>query len=190
MKGKGPLFIAIVLGLLAALLYWVDLNHAKEAARAGWDLKPVVVAAQDIDEGTIIAPEMVAQRRIPSQFVTASVIPPDNFNFVIGQKVMVAIKRGDTLLWTQFESSKGLERLSKAVQKNYRAVTLPANDKDAVGGWIRPNDHVDILLTFRDAQAGEVSTITVLQNMLVLATGKITGTTNQNLLPEEPMAKI
>lgn len=185
MKGKGPLFAAIVMGVLAALLYWVDLSHAKRAAQEGWELKPVVVAAQDIDEGSTLTSEMVAQNRIPAKFVTASVIPPENFSFIIGQKVMVPVKRGDPLLWTQFESSKGLERLSKAVQKNFRAVTLPATDKDAVGGWLRPNDHVDILLTYRDTLKGDVTTITILQNMLVLATGKITGTTNVNMLSEE-----
>ncbi len=185
MKSRAPLFIAVILGVLAALLYWVDLSHAKKAASAGWDLKAVVVATDDIDEGTVLDTSMVAQRRIPSQFVTASVIPPDQVGFAVGQKVMVSIKRGDPLLWTQFESSKGLERLSKAVQKNFRAVTLPATDKDGVGGWVRPNDKVDVLLTYRDNQAGEVSTVTILASVLVLATGKITGTTNVNLLPEE-----
>src|SRR5208282_3734148 len=101
MKSKAPLFFAIILGVLAALLYWVDLSRAKKAASAGWDLKAVVVAMEDIDEGVVLDPAMVAQRRIPSQFVTASVIPPDQVQFILGQKVMVSIKRGDPLLWTQ-----------------------------------------------------------------------------------------
>jgi pilus assembly protein CpaB len=185
MKGKGPLFIAVVLGLLAALLDWVEVSHAKAAAREGWELKPVVVAAEDIDEGTIISADLIKKRNVPATFVTASVIPPDNFNFIIGQKVMVAVKRGDMLLWTQFESSKGLERLSKAVSKNFRAVTLPVADRDSVGGWIRPNDHVDVLLTYRDIASGSNATITLLPNVVILATGEITGTTNQALLPED-----
>jgi len=53
-----------------------------------------------------------------------------------------------------------------------------------VGGWIRPNDHVDILGAFRDPTVGEQVAVTLMQNVVVLATGKITGTTNINLLPE------
>ncbi len=184
MKGRTPLVIAVVLGVGAALLGYIDLREAQRSARRGWNLVPIIVASQDIDEGSTLTTDMVAQRPLPSQFVTPSVIKPENYNYVIGQKVLVNLKRGDPLLWTQFESSKGLERLSKAVQKNFRAVTVGATDKDAVGGWIRPNDHVDVIATFRDPQ-GMLSTMTLLQNMLVLATGKITGNTNMNLLSEE-----
>ncbi|MHB1845222.1 MAG: Flp pilus assembly protein CpaB [Deltaproteobacteria bacterium] len=178
------MIIAVVLGVGAALLGWVDLRSAEHSARKGWNLVPIIVASQDIDEGSTLTTDMVAQRPMPSQFVTPSVIKPENYSYVIGQKVLVNLKRGDPLLWTQFESSKGLERLSKAVQKNFRAVTITAEDKASVGGWIRPNDHVDVLATFHDAQ-GQMSTMTLLQNMLVLATGKITGNTNVALLPED-----
>ena len=184
MKGRTPLVLAISLGLAAALLGWLDLRSAEHRARKGWDLLPIVVASQDIDEGITLTTDMIAQRPMPSQFVTPSVIKPENYSYVVGQKVLVNLKKGDPLLWTQFESSKGLERLSKAVQKNFRAVTVGVQDRDSVGGWIRPNDHVDVLATFRDGQ-GETSTMTLLQNMLVLATGKITGNTNVNLLTPE-----
>jgi pilus assembly protein CpaB len=53
-----------------------------------------------------------------------------------------------------------------------------------VGGWVRPNDHVDVIGTFRDPQTNEQVAVTLIQNVTVLATGKITGTTNVNLIPE------
>ena len=65
-----------------------------------------------------------------------------------------------------------------------RAITIDANTSATVGGWVRPNDHVDILGTFKDAQTNESVAVTLLQNVIVLATGKITGTTNVNLIPE------
>ncbi len=49
---------------------------------------------------------------------------------------------------------------------------------------MRPNDHVDIIGTFKDPQTSEQVAVTLLQNVIVLATGKITGTTNVNLIPE------
>ncbi len=181
-KGRTPLFVAVALAVAAAGLGYADRRSAERSARKGWDLVPIVVAGADVDEGTTLTTDMIAQRPMPSQFVTPSVIKPENYSYVVGQKVLVNLKKGDPLLWTQFESSKGLERLSKAVQKNFRAATIGTNDRDGVAGWIRPNDHVDILATFKDPQSGETDTMTLLQNMLVLATGKITGNTNVNLL--------
>jgi len=181
-KGRTPLFVAVALAVSAAFLGYLDRRGAEKNARKGWDLVPIVVAGVDVDEGTTLTTDMIGQRPMPSQFVTPSVIKPENYSYVVGQRVLVNLKKGDPLLWTQFESSKGLERLSKAVQKNFRAITLIVNDRNGVGGWIRPNDHVDIIATFKDPTAGQNNTMTLLQNVLVLATGKITGNTNVNLL--------
>ena len=49
---------------------------------------------------------------------------------------------------------------------------------------MRPNDHVDVIGSFKDPQTNEQIAVTLMQNVTVLATGKITGTTNVNLLPE------
>jgi pilus assembly protein CpaB len=49
---------------------------------------------------------------------------------------------------------------------------------------VRPNDHVDIIGTFKDPATNEQVAVTLLQNVIILATGKITGTTNINLIPE------
>src|SRR5690606_8418411 len=38
--------------------------------------------------------------------------------------------------------------------------------------------------TFKDPQSNETVAVTLLQSIIVLATGKITGTTNVNLIPE------
>ncbi len=184
LKGKTPLLIALVLGVLAGLVAYGAIKAREHEVRKGWNLVPVVVAAADIAEGSILAYEMIAQRPIPEQFVTSSVVKPDSVQYVVNQKVLVPIQAGDPLLWTHFETSKGFEKLSTVIQKKGRAITITTTDKNSVGGWIRPNDHVDVLGTFRDPASNEMVTVSLLQNVIVLATGKITGTTNINLLPE------
>jgi pilus assembly protein CpaB len=74
--------------------------------------------------------------------------------------------------------------MSTKVQTKVRAITIEARSTSSVGGWVRPNDHVDVIGTFRDPQTDENVAVTLLQNVLVVATGKISGTTNVNLLPE------
>ncbi|MGC4116464.1 MAG: Flp pilus assembly protein CpaB [Myxococcales bacterium] len=185
LKGKTPLIIAIVLGLLAGAVAYLGIDREKKRVKAGWNLVPVIVANQDIAEGTAVSFEMVSQRPIPEQFVTSSVVKPDSASYVIGQRVLVPLQAGDPLLWSQFETSKAAEKLSTIVQKKGRALTIDLTGaKMSVGGWIRPNDHVDIIGSFRDQSSGEQIAVTLMQNVVVLATGKITGTTNINLLPE------
>jgi len=185
LKGKTPLIIAIVLGLIAGAVAYMGIEREKKRVKAGWNLVPVIVANQDIAEGTAVTFEMVSQRPIPEQFVTSSVVKPDSASYIIGQRVLVPLQAGDPLLWSQFETSKAAEKLSTIVQKKGRALTIDLSGaKMSVGGWIRPNDHVDIIGSFRDSASGEQIAVTLMQNVVVLATGKITGTTNINLLPE------
>ena len=184
LKGKTPLIVALILALCTAVVATGAIEAERRRVRKGWNLIPVVVAGQDIPEGTVVTIDMVAQRAVPEQFVTSSVVKPEQSNYITNQKVLVSLQAGDPLLWSQFETTKTAEKLSTKVQKKTRAVTIEANITASVGGWVRPNDHVDIIGTFRDPQTNEQVAVTLLQNVVVLATGKITGTTNVNLIPE------
>jgi len=184
LKGKTPLLVAIVLGVLAGAVAYLSIKKKEREVKAGWNLVPVVVAADSVNEGTVVTYDMISQRPIPEQFVTSSVIKPDSANYIVGQKVLVPLQAGDPLLWSQFETSKAAEKLSTIVQKKGRAINLGMSGSQAVGGWVRPNDHVDIIGIFRDPASQEQMAMTLLQNVVILATGKITGTTNINLLPE------
>ncbi|MFZ5441788.1 MAG: Flp pilus assembly protein CpaB [Myxococcota bacterium] len=188
LKGKTPLLVAVVLAIAAFFIGWSSLQKAHADARRGFNPVPVVVATTDISEGTVITLEMISQRSIPEQFVTASVIKPDSASYVVGQKVTVPLQAGDPLLWSQFESARTAERLTNKVLKRMRAITIEAKTNAAVGGWVRPNDRIDVIGTFKDPDTNQQVALTLLQNVVVLATGKLTGTTNVNLLPESERA--
>jgi len=185
LKGKTAIVVAIGLGLLAAAFAWMAVRRANEEARKGFVPSPVLVAAMDVPPGTELTTEHVAQRMIPEQFVTTSLVKPENVSYVIGQKVLVPLQAGDVILWTQFETSKAAERLSTLVSKTARAYTVDTTgSKMNIGGWLRPNDLVDIVGTFQDPSTGTQIATTIMEKVLVIATGNITGTTNLNLLPE------
>lgn len=184
LKGKTPLIAALALGFIAFIISWQAINSERERVRSGWDPVTVVVASRDIPEGTPITVDIVSSRPVPEQFVTSSVVKPESINIVLNQRVLVPLQKGDPLLWTQFANSRASEKLSTKVEKRARAITIDAGKITAVGGWVRPNDHVDVIGTFKDPQTNESVAVTLLQNVIVLATGKITGNTNVNLLPE------
>jgi pilus assembly protein CpaB len=184
LRGKTPLFVALGLAVLAFVVAYSAVKKKESDVRKGWNLVPVIVASVDISEGSEVTMEMVSQRSIPEQFVTSSVVKPDSASYVVGQKTLVALQAGDPLLWSQFETTKASERLSTKVMKKARAITIDAKTTASVGGWVRPNDHVDLLGTFKEPATGDQVAVTLMQNVIVIATGKISGTTNVNLLPE------
>ncbi len=56
-------------------------------------------------------------------------------------------------------------------------MSIEVNERSSAGQWVRPNDHVDVIGTFRDASSNEMVAVTLLQNVIVLATGKDTAAT-------------
>lgn len=184
LKGKTPLVIAVGLFFVGFVVSFIAIEKRRNDVMKGWNLVPVLVATAPIAEGTKITADMVMAKSIPEQFVTASVIKPDSLNYILENRVLVALQANDPLLWSQFETNRAAERLSTKVLSTWRAVTINAKATTAVGGWVRPNDHVDIIGTFKDPTTNEQIAVTLLQNVTVLATGKITGTTNVALIPE------
>jgi pilus assembly protein CpaB len=181
---RTPLVVALVLAVVGGAMAFSGIKKKEADVRHGWNLVPVVVAAVDIPEGTVVGLDMISQRAVPEQFVTSSVVKPDSATYVVNQKVLVPVQAGDPLLWSEFETTRVSERLSTRVMKKARAITIDAGKATAVGGWIRPNDHVDIVGTFKDPNTNESIAVTLMQNVVILATGKITGTTNVNALSE------
>jgi Flp pilus assembly protein CpaB len=63
----------------------------------------VVVATMSLEAGTVLDESMIALRRTPSRVVTPSYVKPDALGFIIGQKVVVPVWKGDAVRWSNFE---------------------------------------------------------------------------------------
>jgi pilus assembly protein CpaB len=186
-SGRNPLLAALALGLLAGLVAWSSLRARERKVKDKWSTVNVLCAKADVASGTELDQEMVAVREIPAQFVTDSFIKVGEDGKLmqvspVGQRVMVPLKAGDPILVSTFESAHDAE-LSTMIGPKGRAVTIDVQEKTAVGLWVRPNDHVDVIGSFRDPGNQESKTVTLLQNVVVLATGRVTA--NTLYVPEE-----
>ncbi len=177
LKGKAPLIIAVVLGVGAVIVAWRAIKMKELEVTRGWELKEVIVAASDIQVGATLTNDTVSLDKMPRKFIYDSVLEPADMEVALGREVVVPIKSGEPIHWYQLRGIRSLERLSKAVRKRGRAVSIDVNEKSAVGMWVRPNDHVDVLGTFRDTNANQMVAVTLLQNVIVLATGQTTAAT-------------
>lgn len=100
--------LPIVIGSMMGLLVGVVLGAALQAATSSRgvttcppSMETVVVAVQDISAGTVLTEEFLAQRDIPSSFVTSSWVPADMYERVIERRVLVDLQQGDAFLWSQ-----------------------------------------------------------------------------------------
>ncbi|HYY51994.1 MAG TPA: Flp pilus assembly protein CpaB [Myxococcales bacterium] len=178
LSGKNPLLIALALGLLAGATAWAAIRSREQKVRDRWQTVNVLCAKVDVAEGTELVESMVAFKEMPAAFVTDSFIRTDAQGSIeghspIGQRVTVPLKAGDPILASHFESARETD-LASLITPNGRAVTIDVQEKNAVGLWVRPNDHVDVIGSFRDPQTQQMRTMTLLQNVVVLATGRIT----------------
>jgi len=187
LSGKNPVVIAAALGLLAGGTAWSAMRARERAARERWRTVYVLCAKIDVKEGAELAPEMIAVREMPAAFVTDSFIQADEegtpkVESPVGQRVLAPLKAGDPILISHFQPAREVE-LSTLIHAKGRAVTIDVQERNAVGLWVRPNDHVDVIGSFRDPQTQQLRTMTLLQNVVVLATGRITA--SAAAVPEE-----
>ena len=187
LSGKNPLLIALGLGLIAGLVAYSAIKAKEREVKKGWETVKILAANVDIPEGTELDHEMVAAKDMPVRFVTDSFIRIEDDNtskqeLPFGQRVLVPLKAGDPVLVSHFESNREAE-FSTMINQKGRAVTIDVQEKQAVGLWVRPNDHVDVVGTFRDPESHEMKTVTMLQNVVVLATGKVNA--NTTYVPDE-----
>ncbi|MEE8408004.1 MAG: Flp pilus assembly protein CpaB, partial [Myxococcota bacterium] len=133
----------------------------------------------------------VTVTEIPRAIVTSSVITVADVNKgtpVFGRKLAMEIKKNDPLLFQHIHTRTRNQHLAAAVQKKGRAVSIRVSPESSVHHWIEPGDHVDVIGVFRDPKSREMVSITMLQNIIVLATGRIGGQTNMRLLTENERA--
>jgi len=188
LSGKNPLLIALALGLLAGATAWAALRARERSVRDRWQTVNVLCAKVDVAEGTELSAEMVAVKEMPAKFVTRSFIQADEHGSSeqqtpVGQRLLVPLKAGDPILVGHFESARDAD-LATLISPKGRAVTIDVQEKNAVGLWVRPNDHVDVIGSFRDPDTQQLRTMTLLQNVVVLATGRITANTT-NIAEED-----
>lgn len=192
MKQKFVLIAAIAFGLIAALLTrsWIGSKEAEyqrrhdELTRKTAKVQ-VVCAARTLPKGTVVTSEDIG---LGSVFETSvrgrPVITKDDYMRILGRKLEQSIEKGAPIFWSDIEGgTAGYKGLAFDIQPGMRAVSIAVSGANAVSGMVRPNDTVDVLGTFvfsdeeSGAKADDLVTLTMLQNVTVLATGSDTAKT-------------
>ena len=174
---KKALLVSLCAGL-AALLLFSAYRRRYEAEVSGGPKVDVLIAAQDVPLGAVLSKAALGIRGVPRAYVERRHIPARDLDKVVGTPVSLALRAGEIVLWTDLATARTEGRgLSALVQDGMRAISVPAESLD---GLLRPGDRVDVLFTASaELGSGDRPTVTLLQNLMVLAVG---GRTE----PEEP----
>lgn len=137
----------------------------------------VLVASTDIQPGTQITPESVHWQNWPKSSVDSSFISqggnPDSAStdsIVKGTVARAQIVAGEPLTNTKIIHADPGSFMSARLTPGMRAVSTPISTDTGAGGFILPNDRVDVLMTAQNGNAGKhFSSHAILENVRVLA---------------------
>lgn len=160
-----------VAGLVMLLLYM----ERFEQEASGGPPQQILVAQRDIPLGAAITQDMLGYRALPQSYVEDRHIPASDAQRILGVRVTSGVRGGESLLWTDLATTSEQRRdLSALIRNGMRAITIRADVSASFGGLLRAGDRVDALLT-AERDNREHITIPLLQNLLVLASGRDTG---------------
>jgi len=176
-----PLILSLAMGTAAVLMVRSYLAGEKRTITKGLEPVRVVVAARNIPANVPLTKEMMAARGVPKKFVHANSIYPEEGNLLLGRELLYPVRAGDPILWMDFKGGERYRGFSSMIREGERALTLNVDDASTIAGLLQPGDHIDVIGTFRSDNAEEMrtqragsTTITLLQNVVVLAVGQVT----------------
>ncbi len=152
-------------------------SHAAAPAIAG---QQVLVAAHDVPQGAALAPSDLAVALFPTASVSNTFVridqQPSAQTQFVGAVTRRAFAQGEPITVNSIVMPDGHGFMAAQLPPGFRAISVEVQQKDAAGGFIQPNDHVDVIATTHQNGAGgqEVHSAIVLQDVRVLAMGDST----------------
>ena len=172
--------IAVVFGLLAVFVAQGWLAYQAELGRKTTEpkAKPVatrniVIAAGPLRFGTRLNADALREVAWSDEAIPAGTFSSIADLMSAGNRIVLAsIEKNEPILRTKVTGPGQKATLSAVIQDGMRAVTIRVNDVDGVGGFVLPNDHVDVLLTRQQERTNGMNDV-VIQNARVLAVDQL-----------------
>lgn len=189
MKRTVVLLLSLVVGLIAAVLTRVYIASSEnkvlqeqEALRRRYGTITALCFLRDTPEGTVLSRADLGLRTVPALGMRGQALERTDLGDVIGRRTLIAHREGEIVFWSDIEGgSPAAKGLSADIRRQMRAISINVNGSAAVSGMVKPNDHVDVIGTFNfpndektNGAKEDLVTCTILQNVLVLATGRET----------------
>lgn len=189
MKRTVVLLLSLVVGLIAAVLTRVyiassenEVQREQEMLRRRYGTIDALCFLHNTPEGTVLSRADLGIRTVPALGMRGQALERGDLSDVLGRRTLIAHREGEIVFWSDIEGgSPAAKGLSADIRRQMRAISINVSGSAAVSGMVKPNDHVDVIGTFNfpnsekvNGEKEELVTCTILQNVLVLATGRET----------------
>jgi pilus assembly protein CpaB len=173
--------IAVAAGGLAAILAGGSGDKSVEAPApaAKLDLVDILVAKSDIGIGHTVSDQDIAWQAWPTTAAGPNFIRktdrPDAIGELVGSIARGPFVIGEPIRDAKLIKGKGSGYMAAILPSGMRAVSTEISPETGAGGFILPNDYVDVILSRRDRAAEKTTGVevhiseTILTNVRVLA---------------------
>ena len=178
MRGRNLIIlgIAIVAGLFAVYLanaYFSSAERREERRAEELRMARIAVATQNVAFGQPLTETNTRLVNWPAGSVPVGAFTSTQEAIGGGRVALRPITVGEPILASKVSGNDGRATLASNLPEDMRAVAIPVNNVAGVGGFVRPGDVVDVLLTRQipgdGSQTTDKMTTVVLENVLVLA---------------------
>lgn len=157
--------------MLAAIAGFMTLAHLKSLSKQqvveGPATRRIVVAARPLKRGQAVEADWVKLVEWPEEAV-----PEGSFasiEGVLGQLARSEIFADDVLTEAKFLDTKAPSALSGLIPNGRRAISVHVNEVTGIAGFVAPGSHIDLLLTIAAIDDTPPRTLTIVQDVEVLA---------------------
>ena len=178
------LVIAIVAGGIAAMLAGGGQKTPPPVEVVQAEMADVLVAKNNINVGQTIAPAELKWQPWPVTALVPTYVRksamPDAFEKLTGAIVRYAFVAGEPINEGKLIRADGSGFMAALLPSGKRAISTEISAETGAGGFILPNDRVDVILTRRekDDKGDHVVTETILRNIRILAIDQTLGEKN------------
>lgn len=177
------LLVALGAAGMAALLLGGVFGKKNEATAAPGpqvQMAEVLVVARDLDIGTTVAASDLKWQKWPKEAVAGGYVTrdanPQGLETMIGAVARATMFSGEPVTETKLVRAESSNFMAAALSPGMRAVSVEIREETGAGGFIKPNDRVDVILTANAGSSDDglkrAIARTLLQNIRVLAVGQ------------------
>lgn len=185
MSGTRLLIIAVVCGLIAALLVIYYLQQVEEKYRRAnqpviEQTLAVVVPRRDMNKGEVVTLDSIGRLEMPARFVPSNYISAADYQKVVNRTLTSPVQAGRPITW-EFITGRAAEKFSENLDLGRRAMGVRVTKIDSADGLLRPGDTIDLMGRFELSSLGidsgtegepEEVVMPVLERATVLSAGR------------------
>ena len=167
MKPRTLILMVVAIGCGLAASYMTSQYMSNKGQQAEEEKVKVLVATKNLQIHQLIKePEkLFEEKEFPKSLEPKKAIK--EYSELVGQRLNRSIREGDHI--TKDDLLDKSKDPFVGMPPGYRAFAIKTNVDSAVAGFVQPQSRIDIIAVIRSGQNQEVTSRTILQNVLVLA---------------------